>query len=94
MTYSCFPCSEFVVFFKLRHSNKRYKNCSKNISFLKIDKLKFMSACSEEFVVLKNNSAAFQVRNVLVVSYKSFSFINEYIVVDLMKKVNTYILQK
>lgn len=53
-----------------------------------------MSACSEEFVVLKNNSAAFQVRNVLVVSYKSFSFINEYIVVDLMKKVNTYILQK
>lgn len=53
-----------------------------------------MSMCSEYFTVLKNHSGGFQVRNVLAVQYRSFSFINEYIVVDLMKPVNTYILRK
>jgi len=40
VTYSCFPCSEYVVSFILRYSNKRHQNFSKNISFLKMGQIK------------------------------------------------------
>lgn len=74
--YLCFPLFEYVVFFELQYSNKSCKNLWKNTSFLMTDKLKFMNKCLEQPTVLKNNSAAFQGRNILALQYKNCSFIS------------------